>query len=130
MLTEDTEMATEDSMHESTDEKTDLLRQSKRRNKDGSGGKESELGSANMPKSQAEEEGRTSYMDSVLRRGKSGYTQAFVTEDEGAISDDDPLEEGKDGTWFAMGMTKEEKIEATNILIIKLVERSVVYHYL
>lgn len=30
----------------------------------------------------------------------------------GGISDDDVIEEGEDETWFEMGMTKVEKIEA------------------
>lgn len=53
---------------------------------------------------------------------------------DGEISDDDIIEEGEDMTCFEIGMTREEKVEArrpwTNSLIIKLVERSIGYHYL
>lgn len=54
--------------------------------------------------------------------------------DEGEVFDDGPVEDGGDDTWFGIGMTKEEKIEAwrpwRNILIIKLIGRPIGYHYL
>lgn len=50
------------------------------------------------------------------------------------IFDDDEIEKSNDRTWFGIGMTWEEKIKAhhpwCNSLIIKLVGRSIGYHYL
>lgn len=52
----------------------------------------------------------------------------------GYIFYDDIFKECTDGTWFALGMTKEEKIEARrpwlNNIIVKLIGRTICYHYL
>lgn len=104
------EMETEGATQDSMENETNLLRWSKRQNKDGIGSREADLGSDyTQGGSQPEEGGKISYRDSVLGRGRSGYTEAFVVEDEGVLLDDDPLEEGDDGTWFAMGMTGGRK---------------------
>lgn len=54
--------------------------------------------------------------------------------DDGSISDDDLVEEGDRKTWFARGMSCDEKIEACqpwcNSVIVKVVGRPVGYHYL
>lgn len=53
---------------------------------------------------------------------------------DGEVSDDDLIEESSVGTWFEIGITREEKIEACrpwrNSLIVKLVARSIGSHYL
>lgn len=53
-------------------------------------------------------------------------------EDEGIVSDDDPLDDEEDESF--MGLTKEEKIESRKAwrmsVIIKLIGRSIGYHYL
>lgn len=55
-------------------------------------------------------------------------------DDDGDVSDDDVVEDGGDGMWLGMGMTRKEKIETRrplrNSLITKLVERSIGYQYL
>lgn len=57
-----------------------------------------------------------------------------IEEGDGKISNDDLIKESMDESWFRMGMTREEKWVARrpwrNSLIIKLVGRSVRYHYL
>lgn len=54
-------------------------------------------------------------------------------EEEGAVSDDDIIEECKGATCLSLGMTKAKKIEARrtwwNSLIIKLIGRSIWYHF-
>lgn len=54
--------------------------------------------------------------------------------EDGDIFDDDPIEEGNDETWFRMGMTREEKMEARcrsrNSQIIKLVGHAIGCHFL
>lgn len=49
------------------------------------------------------------------------------------VSDDDVIKEGEDETWFGIGITNEEKIEARrpwrNSLIVKLIGRSIGYHH-
>lgn len=80
-----------------------------------------------------EKEEHSSYRDSVLGYGKrrnirgkeSDYSYVFV---------DNLIEESTDSTWVGWGMMREEKIEERrpwrNSLIVKLVGRSIGYHYL
>lgn len=75
-----------------------------------------------------------SYKESMIGKegmndfGREGYV------DEGKVSEDDAVDDGEDEAWFGMGMTREKKIEAPrpwgNSLIIKLIGRSIEYHYL
>lgn len=54
--------------------------------------------------------------------------------EDGEISNDDPVKEGSNETWFGLGMIRKEKIEARhpwrNSLIIKLVRQRIGYHFL
>lgn len=54
--------------------------------------------------------------------------------DEGAIFDNDLIEEGDGAMWFGIGLTCEEMIKAQrpwcNRIIVKMISRSVGYHYL
>lgn len=57
----------------------------------------------------------------------------MITED-GDVSDDDEVEDRDDDAWFGMGMLRGEKLEAQrpwrNSVIIKLIGRSIKYHFL
>lgn len=75
-----------------------------------------------------------SYRDSIVGNQSN---QKTVEEDlmvDGDVSNDYPLEDREDDTWFSLGMTREEKLEAhqpwRNSLIVKLVGRSIGCHYL
>lgn len=76
--------------------------------------------------------GKVSHRDSVVGRGPGAQVYGSALEEEGEVLDNDPIDD--DGSWFSMGMTREEKIEARrpwwNILFIKLVSRPIGYHYL
>lgn len=71
-----------------------------------------------------------------MARGVNTNEQCSQEEEdeEGNTSDDDLVEEGDGVSWFGMGMTKMEKMEARrpwrNSLIIKLVGRSIGYQFL
>lgn len=75
-----------------------------------------------------------SYIDSVIGtggiRGKTGKDP--LNDDD--VSADDVVKNRDDPTWFGFGITREEKIEVRrpwrNSLIIKLIGRSIGYHYL
>lgn len=58
----------------------------------------------------------------------------FVDLDMGEMSDDGLIKENTDGSWFEMRITRKERIEARrpwrNNLTVKLVGRSIGYHYL
>lgn len=77
---------------------------------------------------------KKSYRDSVLGDRKQKKVETFFDLDMGEVSDDDIIEESMDGSWFGIGMTREQKIQARrlwrNSLIMKLVGRSISYHYL
>lgn len=76
---------------------------------------------------------RSSYRDAAM--GFKGEVHKFreVDPEDGAISNDDVVEESSDPSWFGIGMMREEKWRARqplwNNLIIKLVGRSIGYHY-
>lgn len=55
---------------------------------------------------------RVSYRDSVHGNKEGVDRWGMEVEDEGAISDDDMLEECEDGSCISIGMTREAKIEA------------------
>lgn len=63
--------------------------------------------------------------------GQAGISFMLLEEDQGDgdVSNDDPIEESIDGTWFWMGMSREEKIEVQrpwrNRVIVKLVRRTI-----
>lgn len=59
-----------------------------------------------------EERRKSSYRDSVLGANGSARVDERMEGDEGEVSDDDAMEKDEEGTWFAIGMTKEEKREA------------------
>lgn len=135
---------------EQLEEEQDLLRRSKRRNKgplpereesaDGGGvsmegvetSTEADKEATKGPKGSAG--GRSSYMEAAMGFGGKAYAKGFVEEDDGAVSDDDVIEESTDPSWFGIGMTREEKLRARrpwwNSLIVKLVGRPIGYHYL
>lgn len=109
-----------------SEEEADVLRRSRwRKEGESSGGGGSNQGGdrrfASYKESVTGEKGR-----SVTNFGDSGS--------EGYVSDDDVVEVADDDTWFGVGRTREEKIKARrpwrNSLIIKLVGRSIGYHYL
>lgn len=76
---------------------------------------------------------KVSYRDSVFGSRARVVMDEDGSMEDGDISDDDQIEESNEGTWFGIGMTREEKIEARrpwrNALIIKLVGRSIGYHH-
>lgn len=78
--------------------------------------------------------GKTSYKDAAMGvQGKE--RRGLMVEDlEGYISDDDVVKISADDSWVGVGMTNEEKREARrpwwNSLTIKLMTRSIGYHYL
>lgn len=76
----------------------------------------------------------SSYKDSVLKGLRPNGACFESTQNEGEVSDDDVIEEEDDETCFSIGMTRAEKIKARrpwlNCLIVKLVGRSIGYHYL
>lgn len=110
---------------EGTEEEADLLRQSTRREKQNI-----------AAETETPNYGRkfNSYKESVM--GQSGKENLEGNKDayEEEVSDDDKIPEVSNEAWFGMGMTQKEKIEARwpwrNSLIIKLVGRTVGYHYL
>lgn len=53
-----------------------------------------------------------SYKDSIMGTGARSKACEEDFMEERDISNDDPIEEGDDETWFGMGMTQEEKLEA------------------
>lgn len=130
------ELETGGSSHETTEEDADLFRRSKRRNKDniGSGNVEYQGNSQADSGLSGEGRGKASYRDSLVGRGMSTRVYGSALEEVGGISDDDPIKEGGNGSWFSMGMTRAEKIKARrswwNSLIITLVGRPIGYHYL
>lgn len=75
-----------------------------------------------------------SYKDSVMKDLRPTWSFFDGSQNDGEVSDDDVLEEEDDETCFSIGMTKEQKIMARrpwlNCLIVKLVGRSIGYHYL
>lgn len=77
---------------------------------------------------------KVSCRDTVIVERCMENRAQFETFCAGDISDDDIIEESNNPTWFGMRMTCEEKIEVRipwcNSLIIKLVGRSIRYHYL
>lgn len=63
--------------------------------------------------------------DTVLGAKDKMRSDAFKGLDDGLISDDDPIEDSDDESWFGMGMTRDEKNGTrrpwTSGVIIKLV---------
>lgn len=126
------EVEAEGSSHAPMEEEADAFRRSKRWNKEGTG--------EDMDRGKKDEEQcgkgseRVSYRDSVIGKGRSDHVYGSGLEEEEEVSYDDEIEEGTNGSWFSMGMTHKEKIEARrpwwNSLIIKLVGRPIGYHYL
>lgn len=115
-----------DNARASTEEEADVLCRSRWRkigDSDGKGGSESEG-----------ERRFTSYKDSVIGDKRRSEANLGDTGNDGYVSDDDVVEVADDETWFGVGMTRKEKIKARrpwrNNLIIKLVGRSIGYHYL
>lgn len=57
-----------------------------------------------------------------------------LSDEEDDVSDDDIAEKVEDSSFFSMGMSKHEKVEAMRpwktALIIKLVRRKIGYQYL
>lgn len=120
-----------------TTEEADLLDRSKRRGKDAEDVDVQAQGNVGGASStQAKGKAQASYRDTVLgdRDSVRQMSAGFEELDEAEISDDDLVEESNDATWFGVGMTRAEKIEARlpwcNSLIIKLVGRPIGYHYL
>lgn len=77
---------------------------------------------------------RSTYKDAAISFNGKARLAREEEADDGAIFDDDVIEESIDPSWFGNGMTQEEKWRARqpwwNSPIIKLVVRSIVYHYL
>lgn len=115
-----------------TDEEADNLKRSQHT---GKATMEGEEGSSD--KDAVGNKNNASYRDSVLGGRRTSFMDRSADTSymvDGEISDDDLIEECTDGTWFGMGKMRKEKIEAklpwSNSLIIKLVGRSIGYHYL
>lgn len=74
---------------------------------------------------------KISYHDTVMGTGSKSYA---CMEDFMEVAKDDLIEEGDDESCFGIEMTREEKMETRrpwrNSVIIKLVGRSIKYHYL
>lgn len=75
---------------------------------------------------------KSSYRDKVM--GIKCDVAMEGDNQEGDVSDDDDLEDEKEGPWFLMGMTREEKSKAMKpwrlSLIVKLVGHSTGYQFL
>lgn len=105
------EVEAEGSSHGSSEEEANVLRRSKHRNKEGTGG-----GCDASTMDDATGRGgdvRVSYRNSIIGRGRS--TQMYgsgIEEEEEEVSDDDKIEQGSDSSWFYIGMARKEKIEA------------------
>lgn len=114
-------------------EEEDLLKRCKKKAKEGvemetADGEDRERSTATTSGS------KKSYKDFILGDRKKDNADAFADLDMGEVLDDDLIEENIDGSWFGIGMTREEKNEARrpwrNSLIVKLVGRSISYHFL
>lgn len=112
-------------LKEATEEEADLPRRGKRRSNDDDVMIQGDPGNGKK---------FSSYKELVIRDKGSGERGKKDLMTEGEVSDDDTIEEGDDEAWFGIGMTREEKIEARrpwrSSLIIKLIGRSIGYHYL
>lgn len=77
---------------------------------------------------------KATYKETVMGRKAKEGDQIFGTWLDGEFSNDDIIKECEDETCIGVGMTHEEKLETRrpwlNSLIIKLVGRSIGYHYL
>lgn len=119
---------------EAAAEEEDLLQRSTKRSNESHEGTPPLVRVANAASAYLREPER-SYRDTVM--GDTSHHQRAQEEevdDEGNTSDDGVIEEGDKVSWFRMGMTKEEKIEARrpwrSSLIIKLIGRTIVYQYI
>lgn len=120
-------------MQDVSEEEVDILQRSTKKAK---GSEQSEASSAHEGGDVQDDLGQNkrSYKETVTDEKRSETDEAWDLDDEGEASDDVVVEEGNGSTWFGIGMSKEEKIAARrpwkNSLIIKLVGRSIGYHYL
>lgn len=128
-------MEVEGEHHDLSKEEEDTFRRSKRRSRDPSDDYASHytMGDTSTGAS-VDGTDKVSYRDKVARKKIRTIWEEVDPMDEGEISDDDLIEEGDGVTWFGVGMTRDEKIEARrpwrNSVIIKVVGRTVGYHYL
>lgn len=80
-----------------------------------------------------EERRKYSYADLLKSNGTQQNEEHHQREDD-EVSDDDMAEEEADSPWISVVMTKEEKIKARRewklSVIVKLVGKSIGYHYL
>lgn len=63
--------------------------------------------------SRSEDRRKSSYLDKVL--GTNMDTKMDEV-DEGAVSEDDLMEDEDEGPWFSMGMSREEKIQGAQAM--------------
>lgn len=61
---------------------------------------------------QTEKVQKKSYKESVLGQMGRSFSLPFEDQEDGDVSNDNPIEESMDETWFAMGISRAEKIEA------------------
>lgn len=115
-------------------EEEDLLRRNKRRNKGQGFEGGSNTGNMDVNMEVEENNNRSSYKEAAMGVKGRARVSIEVDLDDGAISDDDVMEESTDPSWFQIGMMRDEKWRARqpwwNSLIIKLAGRSIGYHYL
>lgn len=125
--------AIEERTREVSPEEEDILQRSTKRTKESR--ERADLNGGEGKTSDPDPAGRgKSYRDTVMGDSMDSQTSQEEEDEEGNTSDDDEILEGDKTTWFGMGMTKQEKIAARrpwrSSLIIKLVGRSIGYHYL
>lgn len=128
------ETETGDAHQVSSKEEEDIRRRSKNRSMEGSKPmdvsheKEADLGKEN------DMAVKMSHKGSVTGTGQNSRACAEDFMVPWEASDDDVIEEGNGVTWFEIGMTREDKLEARkpwrNSLVIKVVGRFMGYHYL
>lgn len=119
--------------HDQTEEEDDLLRRSKRRKKGTDVGGTSNMVGVEGDSGVKERYKNFSYKDAAMGFKMNSHLTGSDEADDGAIYDDDVIEESTDPSWFGIGMTREDKWRARkpwwNSLIIKLVGRSIGCHY-
>lgn len=127
-------MEIDDDHHERLAEEEDGLKRSKRRNKGVAEASDQVQNDGVTGESAKQTNNKISYKETVTGRVYLMGLGESEDLDDGLISDDDVIEESEDASWFGIGMTKEEKIEARrlwrNSLIVKVIGRSVGYHHL
>lgn len=125
--------STEERTREASPEEEDILQRSTKRTKESHESTDTNNGKGKNPDPDLAGRER-SYRDTVMGDSMESQASQEEEDEEGNTSDDDEILEGDKISWFGMGMTKQEKIAARrpwrNSLIIKLVGRSIGYHYL